>query len=304
MPEISGCGSRPPEEVREEKVGAMILAPELSLSPGEAAAGAASHPRILTLSQLEDLLAAPEEAALLNPEADSRLRVAFLGGDSHPLALARTLSAARRLLSRDNVQVMLFIRDAKVGAPDMEAALGQAQSSGLIVFKLPQLPTLALVDDRPRLTFFDPVMHEAESLACDLVVLDEVYRPAADNAALAEVLHLFPGPGGFLQGDNVRFLPVITNRRGVYVVGAGRGLMDLDQALAETDAAIVEVQQLLGRGTSHRPQRAVGRGPGPLRPVPHLPPRLPPWGRHLGQPGHHQRTGLPGVRRLRLPVPQ
>ena len=243
-----------PEAVREEKVGAMILAPELSLAPGEAAAGAASHPRILTQSQLEDLLAAPEEAALLNPEAASRLRVAFLGGDSHPLALGRTLSSARRLLSRDHVQVMLFIRDAKVGAPDMEAALGQAQSSGLIVFKLPQLPTLALADDRPRLTFFDPVMHEAESLTCDLVVLDEIYRPAADNAALAEVLHLFPGPGGFLQGDNVRFLPVITNRRGIYVVGAGRGLMDLDQARAETDAAINEVQQLLGRGTSIAPK--------------------------------------------------
>ena len=231
----------------------MILAPELSLSPGEAAAGAASHPRILTQSRLEDLLAAPEEAALLDPEA-ARLRVAFLGGDSHPLALGRTLSAARRLLSRDNCQVFLFIRDAKVGAPDMEAALGQAQSSGLIVFKLPQLPALGLTDDRPRLTFFDPVMHEAESLACDLVVLDEVYRPAADNAALAEVLHLFPGPGGFLQGDNVRFLPVITNRRGVYVVGAGRGVMDLDQALAEADAAILEVQQLLGRGASIAPK--------------------------------------------------
>ena len=149
---------------------------------------------------------------------------------------------------------MLFIRDAKVGAPDLEAALGQAQSAGLIVFKLPQLPTLALVDDRPRLTFFDPVMHETESLACDLAVLDEVYRPAADNAALAEALHLFPGPGGFLQGDNVRFLPVITNRRGIYVVGAGRGLMDLDQARAEADAAIVEVQQLLGRGVSIAPK--------------------------------------------------
>jgi coenzyme F420-reducing hydrogenase delta subunit/Pyruvate/2-oxoacid:ferredoxin oxidoreductase delta subunit len=52
----------------------------------------------------------------------------------------------------------------------------------------------------------------------------------------------------------VRFLPVITNRRGVYVVGAGRGLMDLDQARAETEAAINEVQQLLGRGTSLAPK--------------------------------------------------
>jgi len=241
------------QEVREEKLGAMILAPELHLEPGEAAAGAPSHPRVLTLSRLEDLLGAPAEAALLNPEAD-RLRVAFLGGDSHPLALARTLSDARRLLSRDNCQVFLFIRDAKVGAPDMEAALGAAQAAGLIVFKLPLLPTLGLADDRPHLTFFDPVMHEEESLTCDLAVLDEVYRPAADNAALAEVLHLFPGPGGFLQGDNVRFLPVITNRRGIYVAGPGRAVMDLCGQAAEANAGVIEVGHLLGRGTAIAPK--------------------------------------------------
>jgi coenzyme F420-reducing hydrogenase delta subunit/Pyruvate/2-oxoacid:ferredoxin oxidoreductase delta subunit len=243
-----------PQEVREEKVGAIILAPELHLEPGAAAAKAASHPRILTQSQLEDLLAGPEEAEVLQAPQDSRLRVAFLGGDSHPLALGRTLSATRRLLARDNCQAFLFVRDAKVGAPDMEAALEETQSSGLIVFKLPHLPALTLAADRPRLTFFDPVMHGEESLDCDLVVLDEVYRPAADNAALAEMLHLFPGPGGFLQGDNVRFLPVITNRRGIYVVGPGRGLMDLDQSLAEADAAVGEVQHLLGRGATIAPK--------------------------------------------------
>jgi coenzyme F420-reducing hydrogenase delta subunit/Pyruvate/2-oxoacid:ferredoxin oxidoreductase delta subunit len=241
------------QEVREEKVGAIILAPEVHLEPGEVAAQAASNPRVLTQSQLEDLLAAPEAAALLTPK-DSRLRVAFLGGDSHPTALERTLSAARQLLARDDCQVFLFIRDAKVGSPDLEAALEEAQASGLIVFKLPHFPALVPTGDRPRLTFFDPVMHGEESLDCDLVVLDEVYRPAADNAALAEMLHLFPGPGGFFQGDNVRFLPVITNRRGIYVAGPGRGLMDLDQSLAEADAAVVEVQQLLGRGATFAPK--------------------------------------------------
>jgi coenzyme F420-reducing hydrogenase delta subunit/Pyruvate/2-oxoacid:ferredoxin oxidoreductase delta subunit len=244
-------------EIREEKVGAMILAPELRLEPGPAAAPG-SHPRVLNQTGLEDLLAAPDKgAALLNPEA-SGLRVAFLGGDSHPLALSRTLSAARRLLVRDNCQVFLFIRDAKVGAPDLEAALEAAQSAGLIVFKLPQLPALSFPEDRPHLTFFDPVMHGEETIPADLVVLEETYRPAAGNAALAEALRLFPGPQGFLQGNNVRHLPVITNRRGIYVAGPGRGVMDLDQALAEADAAVSEVQRLLGQGTALAPKGRAG----------------------------------------------
>jgi coenzyme F420-reducing hydrogenase delta subunit/Pyruvate/2-oxoacid:ferredoxin oxidoreductase delta subunit len=245
-----------PQEVLEETVGAMILAPELHLDPGETAV--AAHPRVLTQTRLEAILAAPEEAKDLLGHTASSLQVAFLGGDSHPLALRRTLDAAKKLLLRDDCRVLFLIRDAKVGAPELEADLEEAAASGLIVIKLPRLPALSLENDRPRLTFFDPVMHEEESLPCDLVVLDEVYAPAAGNAALAELLSLFPGPRGFLQGDNVRNLPVITNRRGIYVAGPARAAMDLDQALAEADAAVSQVHLLLGRGTATAPRgRAV-----------------------------------------------
>jgi len=247
-----------PEETREEKIGAVILAPELQVEPGQFAAVTLSPPRVLTLSRLEELLAAPAEiAALLDPQAPS-LRVAFFSSDNHPLVLGRVLSNARRVLARENCLAFLFTRDAKVGAPDMEAALEQAQNAGLIVFKLPQLPKLSGEDDRLRLTFFDPVMHGEETLSCDLAVLDEVYRPAAGNFALANLVGIFPGPVGFFQGDNVRYLPVITNRRGIYVAGPGRAVMDLDQAMAEADAVISEVQLFLGQGAASAPQgRAV-----------------------------------------------
>ncbi len=246
------------DEVWEEKIGALILAPELHLEPGPVAALAISHPKVITLTRLEEILAAPDEmAAHLDPKAPS-LKVAFLSSDSHPLALRRVLGAARQLLSRDNCLAFLFTRDAKVGAPDMEAALEEAQNAGLIVFKLPQFPKFSQEDDRLRLTFFDPVMHGEETLSCDLAILDEVYRPAAGSFALAKMLNIFPGPMGFFQGDNVRHLPVITNRRGIYVAGPGRAVMDLGQALAEADAAVSEVQLLLGQGTALAPQgRAV-----------------------------------------------
>ncbi|MEW6659590.1 MAG: hydrogenase iron-sulfur subunit [Thermodesulfobacteriota bacterium] len=243
-----------PQEVRAETVGAMVLAPELRLEPGEAAAALSPHPRILTQTGLEEILAAPEEANnLLGPGA-SPLQVAFLGADSHPLALRRALDAAKKFLPRDDCRVLFLVRDAKVGAPELETDLEEAASSGLIVVKLPGLPALSLENGRPRLTFFDPVMHQEESLSCDLVILDEVYAPAAGNAALAETLGLFPGPSGFLQVDNVRHLPVITNRRGIYAAGPARGVMGLDQALAEADAAVSAVQQLLGRGRAAAPQ--------------------------------------------------
>jgi len=245
------------QKVQAEQVGAMILAPELHLEPG-VVPDAPSHPRLLTQTRLEEILAAPEEVGNLGDREASPLQVAFLGGDSHPLALRRTLDAVNRLLLWDNCQVLLFVRDAKVGAPELEARLEEATASGLIVFKLSRLPALSSVDDRPRLSFFDPVMQAGEILPCDLVILEEVYSPSPDNAELAELLGLFPGPRGFLQDDNVHHLPVFTNRRGIYVAGPGRAALELDQALAEADAAVLEVHQLLGRGSATAPKgRAV-----------------------------------------------
>ena len=247
-----------PQGLREERVGAMILAPEMHLTTCAPLGGPVSHPRVISHTGLEAILASPEEAGKWFDPDGGRVRVALAGGDSNPLALRRTLGSAAQLLTLYDCQVFLFVRHAKVGAPDMEAALEESQGAGLIVFKLHELPGLAIIDDRPRLTFFDPVMHGEETLACDLLVLDEALQPASDNDALSEMLRLFPGPAGFLQGDNVRNLPVITNRRGIYIAGPGRGAMDLDQAFFEADAAVSEVHQLLGQGLARAPKgRAV-----------------------------------------------
>jgi coenzyme F420-reducing hydrogenase delta subunit/NAD-dependent dihydropyrimidine dehydrogenase PreA subunit len=247
-----------PQGLREEPVGALVLAPELRLEPGTLPALPEAPSRLVSQTRLEELLASPEEAAALLHQGAAGCKVAFLGGDNHPLALGRVLQAATPLLSRENCQVLLFVRDAKVAAPEMEAALQAAQASGLIVYKLQELPALSLEDGSPCLTFFDPVMHWEEKVACDLVVQEEVYRAAPESAPLAELFRLHPGPAGFLQGDNVRNLPVATNRRGIYVAGPGRGIMDLDQALAEADAAVTEIQHLLGSGLAPAPRgRAV-----------------------------------------------
>lgn len=239
-------------QVRWELVGGMILAPELQVSPRFSKVP--EHPGIITLSRLEDRLASPEKIREPAVARDGLFQAAFIGGDSHPLSLKRTLKAVRHLLALNTWQVSLFLRDALVGAPGLEAALEEASAAGLIVFKVPRLPDLSLEDDRPRLAFFDPVMQRGEVLSCDLVVLEEIYRPAPENSRLAALLGLFPGPGGFLQEDNVRLLPVVTNRRGLYVAGPGRGVMDLDQALAEATTAVSLVHQLLGRGVAPAPK--------------------------------------------------
>lgn len=247
--------------VLEERVGAVILAPELHVEMVSAPTETAPHPRIISLSKLEEILDSPGDADTWLDSAAPQVTVALqvgLSTEGHPLMLRRALTAAVRLLARDNCQVHLFVRDAKVAAYSLEADLENALASGLILSKVPQTPALVVEDGRPCLRFFEPVLRRDFMLSCDLVVREEAYRAASGNAALAQLLGLYPGPQGFLQPDNVRNLSVTTNRRGIYAAGPGRAVMDLDQAFAQSDAAVTEVQQLLGQGTaSALPGRAV-----------------------------------------------
>lgn len=241
----------------KEQVGAVVLAPELEMVEAPERYGLPLHPRVLSQTKLEQLLTSPKEAGVMfDPQAD-RLVVAFmvgLAGDSYPPALRRALSAAFKLLERPNCQVYLFVGDAKVAEPGLEKFLRLSQDAGLVLCKLSQLPEVTLKEDRPHLTFFDPVMRESLELAADLVVYEEAYRAASGNAELAELLRLEPAPRGFLQGDNVHNLPVATCRKGIYVVGPARAVMDLEEDLAEADAAVLAVQNLLGQGLALAPR--------------------------------------------------
>lgn len=248
-----------------ERVGAVILAPELEMVPGPGRFGLPSHPRLLSQTRMEELLASPQEAgAILDPQAGPAQVVFMVGlaGESYPPALRRALAAASQLLWRPHGQVYLLVGDAKVADPGLEQLLRTTQDAGLIVCKLSQVPEVYLEGDRPRLTFFDPVMHETMEIAADLVVYEEAYRAASGNAHLAHLLRLNLGPLGFLQVDNVHNLPVATGRRGIYVVGPGRAVLDLEPALAEAEAAVLEVQSLLAQGTAVAPlgRAVVDRG--------------------------------------------
>lgn len=245
----------------EEKVGAVILAPEIHVEVLSAPPETTSHTRIISLSKVEEILAAPEEIDVWLDPAASQCNVALMAGLSamgDPLSLRRVLSAASRLLVQDNCQVHLFLQDAKVAAPSLERDLESAQAVGLVLYKLSRAPALMVEDGQLSLRFFEPVLQRDLILSCDLVVLEEVYRAAPGNAALAQLLGLYQGPQGFLQPDNVRNISATTNRRGIYAAGPGRAVMDLDQAFAQIDAAVTEVQQFLGRGTaSALPGRAL-----------------------------------------------
>ena len=85
----------------------------------------------------------------------------------------------------------------------------------------------------------DPV-----TVAADYLVLAEDFVPAAATRELAEIMDIRTGPGGFFQKDNVHFLPVRSNRYGIFFVGSCHGPIHGTDLHNEIAAVVAEVSRL------------------------------------------------------------
>ncbi len=240
-----------------ETVGAIVLAPEVERRDGPGCQGAPEHPGVISQSRLEALVAQPPDRGLPTSVA----LMVGLAGESHPLSLNRALKAASRLLAAGS-QVYLLVGNAKLGGKGTAQALQAAQEQGLLLIKLKDCPVCTAAAEGLRLSFFEPSLRQELALSVDLVVYEDQYRAAPENARLAELLRLPLGRRGFLQDDNVHHIPVATSRRGILVVGPGRGVMDLEDTEADVNAAVWEIQSLLGQGEALAPlgRAVVDRG--------------------------------------------
>lgn len=240
-----------PQEVLEESVGAIIVAPELDMAVNPTRYGFPAHPRLISQTDLEHWLERGELAKVV-PEDGPGLAILLAGfaPESSPPALRRAVAAASRLLSEGQSRVFLVLGQARVAGPGLEKALESCQEAGLVVFKLPRAPVLTPATPGLEVSLVDPVLRLPVRLTADVVAIEEECRPAAAAGHLAEILEIPLAPGGFLQTDNVHLAPVATLRRGIYAAGPGRGVMGLDQALIDAEAAVFEVQKLLNQGSA------------------------------------------------------
>ena len=238
-----------------ERVGAVVLAPELEVQEAPHRYHAPEHPWVISQTQLEVLLTFEEDL----PETVAIL--VGLAGESHPLALGRALRAASRLLAAGS-RVYLLVGNAKLADLDLQRALQANQEAGLQFIKLRECPTISVTDSGLVVAFFEPAIRANLDLTVDMVVYDEQYQAAGGNAGVAELLRLPLGAGGFLQPGNVHHIPVATSRRGIYVIGPGRGIMEREETETDVSAAVNEVQSLLAQGEAVAPQgrAAVDRG--------------------------------------------
>jgi coenzyme F420-reducing hydrogenase delta subunit/Pyruvate/2-oxoacid:ferredoxin oxidoreductase delta subunit len=155
-------------------------------------------------------------------------KIAFLLGKADKdslLSYSHVLSQAIVLKEQGAAEVSILYEDMKVSADRLEQEYEQARARGINFLKysgdLRILSTAVAATVRyrePFLTQLEPIR-----LTTDYLVLAEDYVPAPSTAELADALDVRLGPDGFFQDDNVHFLPIKSNREGIYFVGSCHG---------------------------------------------------------------------------------
>ena len=241
----------------EKKAGAVVVATDLSASPLTFIYGLTPCARVVSLSELESLLASETGQKEIG---DKKKTIAFLVGFAHegnPLLMQRVLESVRKIVGMDGCTAYVYVNNLKVAEDGLERLYKQGRDNGAIYFKLQTAPTVIQNNGDLRITFYDPVIRNNIELSPDMVVVEESLVADQQNISLAEILRIDLGPAGFLQKENVHRLPVNTNREGIFVVGGGRDVQGLSKSLADVDNMLLQVKQLIGGGEKTVAAKAV-----------------------------------------------
>ncbi len=232
-----------------KQVAAMAVSMEETRRPDFSAYGLSPSSRVRELALLEEQLA-QEPVQHLFASTD---RVVFLNGwqkDSHPAVTARVLAACLRLQKSKAAHTFIITGNLKVAASGLEAACQAAKAAGTVFIKCtdhyPGAQTLP--DGRIRIDYWDELTRKTYELKADCVIVDETPGPDPKLADTARGLGLEQDPQGFAQGDNVRRMSNLTNRRGIFIAGASRAVLTSEEIDRDADQAALEIMTFLSDG--------------------------------------------------------
>ena len=172
--------------------------------------------RILSLSQF------------INDDKDySGQKVTFLLGQADEDSLLSHAAVLKNalMLKEKGADVNILYEDMKVSADQLEQDYEAARARGVNFLKYNGDLQVHLTAVAVTVRYWEPFLPQIEQirLVSDYLVLAEDYLPDSGTADLATALDVRTGPDGFFQKDNVHFLPIMSNREGIYFVGSRHG---------------------------------------------------------------------------------
>lgn len=223
--------------------GAIILATEyqteLALDTG-----VKSSPNIVSQEQFCSMLrnpgleAQPKTIGFMFDFSDENSRFPTLA------TLHNALEAKRKWGS----EIYVFYRSVKVDSEGVEKLYQEARDCGVVFLKSEVPPRIAVENGQVKIGTEDVFLGEDVTLACDLLVAEELYLAVEGSENLSSLLSIRRDSRGFFQDENVHLYPVSSERKGIFFVGSCRGDLDLGRVLTDISSVVMSVHELLSSG--------------------------------------------------------
>jgi heterodisulfide reductase subunit A len=223
--------------------GAIVLATgyqtELALNSGmKPGPNIVSHEQFCSMLRNPGLETEPKSIGFMFDFSDENSRFPTLA------TLYDVLEAKKKWGS----EVYVFYRSVKVDSEGVERLYQQARDCGVVFLKSEAPPRISVESGRVKIEGRDISLGEDMTLACDVLVAEELYLPAEGSEYLSSLLNIRRDSKGFFQDENVHLYPVSSERKGIFFVGSCRGDLDLGRVLAEISSVVMSVHELLSSG--------------------------------------------------------
>ena len=165
---------------------------------------------------------------------------------------ASTEMALRFLLDmrvRYRIESCLFCREVRVSSLELEKLYERARIAGVDIVKYDGELGIQTYEDGVRVAARDVLLGDDVEIAFDMVGVSPFGMNDSADAKLAKILGIDVDQAGHMQNNNVHVFPALTNRPGVFVVGACRGRQFLRDITTDADATALAVHSLLSQQT-------------------------------------------------------
>jgi heterodisulfide reductase subunit A len=189
---------------------------------------------------------------LRNPGLEREPRsIAFMfdfSDENSRFSTLATLHNALEAKEKWGSEVYVFYKSVKVDSEGVEKLYQEARECGVVFLKSEVPPRSAVENGRVKIEARDVLLGEDISLACDVLVGEELCLPVEESEDLSSLLNIRKDSRGFFQDENVHLYPVGSERKGIFFIGGCRGDLDLGRVLTDISSVVMSVHELLSSG--------------------------------------------------------
>ncbi|MDQ1331355.1 MAG: hypothetical protein QG578_1623 [Thermodesulfobacteriota bacterium] len=222
-----------------KKISGIVIAEEYDKIPNFAAYGLTQAPCVVPLSFLAGNGITLKNAVKEIPQGSQIVFLTGLGYESNPVTAEEMMLASLKMQTEFNLQTYILTGNLKVAGNGLEKLYRETKRAGTVYFKFTDTFPRILQDDKGKVAIelTDEITRLNFRITPALTIVDETISPAPYLKELAAVFRLHTGADGFLQSGNLHRAGIYTNRKGIFVAGPSRSIMNAAENITDSGNA-------------------------------------------------------------------